>query len=121
MKLIQVMNALPVLQKVMKLSLPIKKSFKIYTLAKQVNDTRDFFIKEEKKIIDKYEVKVLENGSLEFKDIEAQRGFTKEHNELLDYELEGSTAIDLTFDDLKDAKLSAIEVATLEGIINFID
>lgn len=117
----QIFNVINTLQKLMELNLPVKKSFKIYTLAKQVNDTRDFFIKEEKKIIDKYEVKVLENGSLEFKDIEAQRGFTKEHNELLDYELEGATAIDLTFDDLKDAKLSAIEVATLEGIINFID
>ena len=121
MTAIQLINSLPVIQKLMDLKLPVKKAYSIYTLAKQINDNREFFIKEEKKIIDKFNVTILESGSLEFKSPEDQLQFIEEHNELSNYEVENFNIIELSFDDLKEAELSALEIAALDGIIKFID
>ena len=121
MTAIQLINSLPVIQKLMDLKLPVKKAYSIYTLAKQINDNREFFIKEEKKIIDKFNVTILESGNLEFKSPEDQLQFIEEHNELSNYEVEDFNIIELSFDDLKEAELSALEIAALDGIIKFID
>ena len=67
---IQLINTLPIIQKLMGLNLPIKKAYKIYTLAKLINDKRDFFINEEKKIIDKFDGNLTESGNIIFKDEE---------------------------------------------------
>lgn len=120
MKVQQMFNSLPILQRMMELKLPIKKAYSIYSLAKQINEQREFFINEEKKLIERYSAETLENGSVKFKDEESQKKFIIEHNELMQYEIDVKT-IYLNFEDLKDSEFTPAELMQLEGAINFIE
>ena len=121
MTTLQMLNALPVVQKVMELKLPIKKAYKAYFLAKQINEKRDFFINEEKKLIEKYQAEVKEDGKLIFKNTENIAQFTQEHKEILEYQVDDIESLELSFSDLGDAKFTPAEILMLEGVINFID
>lgn len=117
----QMLNALPVLQKMMDLKLPMKKAYKIYSLAKEIEEKRQFFIEEEKKLVQATNAEILEDGSIKFPTIEDQIKFSQEHAAMLSCELEDMPVIELSFDDLGDAEFSAKEVMALEGVINLID
>ena len=117
----KILNSLPIIQKVLELKLPFKKAYEVYSLAKQINDKRDFFINEEKKLIAHFHVVVSDEGRVVFSNAEDQQGFQKEYNEILNCELEGLSAIELKIDDLEEARFSSIEIAALEGVINFIN
>jgi hypothetical protein len=117
----QMLNALPVVQKIMELKLPIKKAFKVYSLAKQINEQRDFFINEEKKLIEKFQAQVSEQGVLSFSSQEEQSAFSKEYKEILNFSIENLEIVELKFEDLGDAAFSPIELSLLDGVINFID
>ena len=84
----KMLNALPVLQRLMELKLPIKKAHGIYSLAKVINEQREFFMKEEQKLISKFNAEVLENGNIKFNSAEDQMTFSKEHADLMQYEIE---------------------------------
>ena len=114
----QMLNSLPTLQRIMELKLPIKKAYSIYSLAKVINEQREFFINEENKLIEACKVEVLPEGGLRFDSTENQNKFIEEHEALMNYEIE-LESITLNFDDLKEAKFTAKELITLEGIINF--
>lgn len=115
----QMLNSLPILQKVMELKLPIKKAHGIYVLAKQINEQREFFINEEKKLIDKFNAEVLEGGSIRFKTPEEQAQFVKEHANLMNYEVSDLKTIELSFDELGDTEFTPIDILALEGVIDF--
>ena len=117
----KMLNALPVLQRLMELKLPIKKAYSIYSLAKQINEQREFFIKEERKLIEKFNAEVLEDGRIKFIDSINQVHFAEEHNELMQYEVENFSPIELSFNDLGDAEMTPADLMTLEGVINFIE
>ena len=117
----QMLNALPVLQKMMDLKLPMKKAYKVYSLAKAIEDKRQFFIDQERKLIESFGAEILENGNIKFKSAEDQISFSKEHFELLNCELEDFAAIELSFDDLGDATFTAKDLMALEGVINFVE
>ena len=117
----QMLNALSGVQKLMGLQLPVKKAFKVYSLAKQINEQRDFFINEEKKLIEKFQGIVDENGMITFNSVEDQQAFSREHNELMSFVPEGTEPVELSFTDLGDAEFTPMELAILEGMINFID
>ena len=121
MTALEMLNALPCIQKLMDLKLPVKKAFKVYSLAKQINEQRDFFINEEKKLIEKFQGVVDERGMITFNSVEDQQAFSREHNELMSFVLEGIEPIELSFADLGDAEFTPMELAILEGVINFID
>jgi hypothetical protein len=121
MKVNQMLNALPVLQKIMELKLPIKKAYKIYNLAKSIEDKRQFFIQEEKKLIDKFNAEILENGNIKFNSVEDQITFSQEHADLMNYEIEELETLELNFDDLGDAEFTPRDLMTLEGVINFVE
>ena len=114
----QMLNSLPILQRMMELKLPIKKAHSIYSLAKVINEQREFFIKEEKKLIEKFNAEVLEGGSVRFKDAKDQVGFMAEHNALMQFEVPAA-AIDLSFEDLGNAEFTPVELMQLEGVVNF--
>lgn len=116
----QLMKALPVLQKIITLQLPIKKAYQIYSLTKVINEQREFFINEEKKLIERFDAEVLEDGTIKFLDVESARDFEVAHQEIMEYPV-SAEAIDLKFDDLGDATLTPIDLMALEGIINFIE
>lgn len=113
--------ALPVLQKLMELKLPVKKAYAVYALAKQINEYREFFINEEKKMISKFNVQIAENGDLHFNSQEDQLTFIQEHNDLMLYEVEDVKSVELSFSDLGDVEFTPKELSTLDGVINFIE
>lgn len=116
----KMLAALPVLNRMMELKLPIKKAHAVYSLAKQINEQREFFINEEKKLIEKFNAEILDGGNIRFKDAESQVGFMTEHNALMHYEVDAA-AIDLSFEDLGDSEFTPVELMQLEGVINFVD
>lgn len=116
----KMLAALPGLQKMMELKLPIKKAHAIYSLAKQINEQREFFINEEKKMIEKFNVEIS-GGNLQFKSAEDQVQFVTEHNELMQYEVEGLKAVELSFADLGDLEITPAEMGTLDGVIIFVE
>lgn len=115
------LNSLPILQRIMELKLPIKKAYQVYSLAKAINDKREFFINEEKKLIEKFSAEVLEGGKVKFKDAATQAEFLQEHADLMNYEVVDLEAIELNFDDLGNAEFTPVELMQLEGVINFIE
>ena len=118
---VQKMNAaLPVLQKMMGLKLPIKKAYRVYSLVKQINEQREFFINEEKKMIEKFGI-IVEGGNLHFKSAENQALFVREHDELMQYEVEGLRSLELTFADLGDVEFTPAEISMLEDVITFVE
>jgi hypothetical protein len=47
--------------------------------------------------------------------------FSKEHADLMQYEIEELETLELNFDDLGDAAFTAKDLMTLEGVINFVE
>lgn len=117
----QMMYALPVVQKLMGLSLPIKKAHKLYSLAKVINESRIFFISEEKKIVEKFNGSIGAKGEVTFADTADQLKFADAYGELLDYEIPDIEAVELTFDDLGCVEFTPIELSLLEGVIIFVE
>ena len=117
----QMLDSLPIMQRIMELRLPIKKAHKLYSLAKVINEQREFFINEEKKLVEKFNGTINENGSITFPTTEDQANFAAAHYEILNYEVPEIVAIDLTFDDLGDAAFTPYELSLLEGAINFVE
>ena len=117
----QILNALPVLQKLIELKLPVRKAYEIYKLARQFNDIRDFSIMEEKKMIEKYEAEISQDGRIYFKTPESQNQFFEEHNSLMIGEIDSFPIIELKLDELNDIVLSPMEIGLLSGIIDFKD
>ena len=117
----QMLNALSTVQKMMTLKLPIKKAHQVYSLAKQINEQREFFINEEKKLIEKFNATVGEDGRIQFENSEQAMTFQKEHGDLLNYEVEGLAAIELSYDDLGDAEITPADIMLLENVINIVE
>lgn len=117
----QMFNSLPILQRVMELKMPLNYAYAIYNLAKQINDKRDFFIKEERKLIEQFQAEILENGNIRFKTLEEQEQFSLEHANLMQCELDDLKCIEIPLECLKDASFTPMELLSLEGAINFIE
>ena len=115
----QMYNSLPIMQRVMEVKLPIKKSYEIYLLAKKINEQRDFFIKKEKELIENYKGVIQENGLITFSNAQDQQACVAEREELLCCELLDISPVELSFEDVKNIVLSAQEIAMLDGVIIF--
>lgn len=112
-----IFSALPIVQKIMVLNLPIKAAYNVYKLAKQINEQQEFFAKKEQDLITQHGAEILEGGNIHFKDSQSQLEFMKVHKELMDCEVEGIAPIELHFDDFKDATFTPAEIAALDGVI----
>lgn len=115
----QMYNSLPIVQRVMEVKLPIKKSYEIYLLAKKINEQRDFFIKKEKELIESYKGIIQDNGLVSFSSAQDQQACALEREELLCCELIDINPIELSFEDVENIMLSAQEIAMLDGVIIF--
>lgn len=114
MKIKNIVNALPSLQKLAAVELPCRVLYKINKLMDSLESELKFYNKQRDQIFQKYNVQ-MENGNLKLQgnDIEA---FEREFNELLNLEVEDIKSIDVPADD--NIKLSYNDVKALEGIIN---
>lgn len=113
----QMLNALPTIKKIMNLDLPFKTSYAFFGLAKKITEQQEFFINKEKEMITKYDAKIQESGEIQFRDVQAQANFVKEHDELMNCDIEGIAAIQININDLANIKLTPLEIGTLEGFI----
>ena len=67
-------------------------------------------------MIDKFGAVALEDGRIQFTEEEKKTGFLKEHNELLNFEVE-LKPVTLTLDDLANCELSANDLILLENVV----
>lgn len=121
MKVQQMLNATPVLEKLMTCKLPVKKAYEVYSLAKQIKEQKEFFINEEKKLIDKFNAEVTPEGYINFKNVEDQVQFSNEHKSLLEFEVESLNIIEFSFADLDGIEFTPSEFVLLEGVVDFKD
>ena len=109
------------MQKLITLKLPVKKAHKVFLMVKKAEEQREFFIQEEKKLIEQYEAEIREDGRIYFKDAESKNAFMAADAELGQIEINGLECITLTYDDMGDVEFTAADIATLDGVVVFID
>lgn len=119
MKIQQLLNAYPIMQKLITLKLPVKKAHKVFLMVKKAEEQREFFIQEERKLIERFEADIREDGKIYFKDAESKAAFMAADAELGQIEIDGLECITLTYDDMGDAEFAAADIAALEGVVEF--
>lgn len=113
-------NVYPMLQKLITMELPVKVSYQLYKVGKKIEDEKNFFVQEEKKLIEKYHGEVDAVGKINFEDDKNKESFIEEYQELNNLEIKDldSLPIKINIEDL-NIKLSALEISVLDGIIDF--
>jgi hypothetical protein len=117
----QMFNIIPTLQKLVGIKLPIKASYAIFRLSKEIDSQKDFFIEEERKLIDKYNGSIDENGRITFKDQSNFEPFAKEYAELNETEIviKEQLPIVIKLDAVEGGDFAPVDFFSLEGIIDF--
>jgi hypothetical protein len=117
----QMLEAIPTIQKLVGTKLPIKSSYAIFKLAKEIENQKDFLVAEEKKLIEKYEGTIDEQGRITFKDQNNFKPFTEEYAELNDMEVDIKTTLPIVInmDYITDLNIAPADLLTLEGIVDF--
>jgi hypothetical protein len=121
MKIQQLLNAYPIMQKLITLKLPVKKAHKVFLMARKAEEQKEFFVQEERKLIEKYEADIKEDGRIYFKDSESKDAFLAEDTELGQIEIDDFDPIYLTYDDMGDETFTAADIAALDGVVIFVD
>lgn len=120
MKQIQIANAYTSLKKILNMHFPAKKAYQIYLLSKKLNSILEFFIEEERKLIQKFHAEVKDNGEIAFANAGDAQNFRIEYLKLQNFEVEEEIVpVILTEDDIKDQEFTPIDIFNLEGIISF--
>lgn len=118
------LSIIPTLQELVSAKLPLKASYALFALAKEVNTQKDFFVEEERKLIEKYNATVTPQGQISFGDkIEDRKGFLKDYTELNEMEVSLNTQLPIVIkmEDVNgtDLKVSAADLMALSGIVDF--
>lgn len=108
----------PVVNKLLEIKLPIQKAYQVYSLAKDIENARDFATKEVQKLVEKYDVEVLGNGELKIENEENREKFIEEYNKLMQYDVIHKGKYPITLEDFGNAEFTAREVAALELIFH---
>lgn len=117
----KILNSIQSIEKLMNLELPFKEAYRIYSLTKEINDAREFFIKEERKLIEKYNAEIAENGEIKFNSVEDKNSFIKEYDDLKNLELNEFKPLEINISILDKINFTPIDFIALDGVINFID
>lgn len=105
-------------------------SFKIAKAAKELASHRDFYVGEERKIIETYaekdkdgQVKIIDGNRIGFKDQKDAMSFNKEINELANTEVDIFEPFELKLSDFRngDMDLTPSDILALEGFVTFVD
>ena len=117
------LTIIPTIQELVRTKLPLKESYALYSLAKEIEGQKDFFLEEEKKLIEKYNAEVSPEGKITFKDSENQTAFAKEYFELntMEADIKVTLPIVIKMDSVNgsDLQLSAVDLMSLSGIVDF--
>ena len=117
----QMIDIIPTIQKLVGTNLPVKQAYAIFRLAKEIDEQKDFFITSEKKLIEKYNGTVDENGRITFENSNNFAPFAQEYEDLnnLEVEIKESLPIVIKLDEISGGKLTPTDFFNLDGIINF--
>ena len=100
--------------------LPIKTAFSVYQLVKKMEEPYKFALEEEKKLINKYNAEVKENGIISFSSAEDKDSFQNELQELnqLDHDIEIEPIV-IKIEDLSEQTITPSDILALEGFVEF--
>ena len=100
--------------------LPIKTAFSVYQLVKKIEEPYKFALEEEKKLINKYNAEVKENGIISFSSAEDKNSFQNELQELnqLDHDIEIEPIV-IKIEDLGEQTITPSDIFALEGFVKF--
>lgn len=117
----QMLNIIPTLQKLVGIKLPLKSSYAIFRLAKEIDAQKEFFIEEEKKLIEKYKGSISPEGRISFEEPKNFELFAQEYSELnnLEVEIKEQLPIVIKLDSVEGGDFAPADFFSLEGIINF--
>ena len=127
MKLIEILNANEALKKLANSKFnSFKKAYELSKLRKQVDEEVNFYIEEEKKIVETYAAKdengtpiFLEGGRIKLDSVEAKNSFEKDINELRNLEIDKISKVSISPSDFKDDIPTPNEILALEVLIDF--
>ena len=100
--------------------LPIKTAFSVYQLVKKIEEPYKFALEEEKKLINKYNAEVKENGIISFSSAEDKDSFQNELQELnqLNHDIEIEPIV-IKIEDLGEQTITPSDILALEGFVEF--
>ena len=129
MKLIEILTANEALKKLANSKFnSFKKAYELSKLRKQVDEEVNFYVDEEKKIVETYASKgedgkpiFLEGGRIKLDSLEAKNSFEKEINELRELEIDKISKVTINCNDFKseDDIPTPNEILALEVLIDF--
>lgn len=105
-------------------------AFKIAQASKELDGHRDFYIKEERKLVESYAVKdkdgqveILEGNRIKFKDEEDKIAFNKEITSLQKTEVDIFDPIEIRLSDFKagEINLTPDDILKLGDVVSFVD
>ena len=116
----QIQNAAVGLQEFLEAYLPPKKAWQLYQLSKLLNEQNEFFITQQRRILEQYKAEAQPNGYVKFTSPEVSMQAQKDLNELANLEIELDIyPVSLTDEDTKDLRISIATAAALDGLIDF--
>ena len=116
----QIQNAAEGLQGFLEACLPPKKAWQLYQLSKLLNEQIEFFITQQRRILEQYKAEAQPNGYVKFTSPEVSMQAQRDLNELASLEIElDINPVSLTDEDTKDLRISMATAAALDGLIDF--
>lgn len=120
MKQSEINKSYNALVRLSQMRLPIKTAFSVYQLVKKIEEPYKFALEEEKKLINKYNAEVKENGIISFSSAEDKNSFQNELQELnqLDHDIEIEPIV-IKIEDLGEQTITPSDIFALEGFVEF--
>lgn len=98
----------------------IKDAFSVYKLRKKLEDVYNFFVEEQRKIIEKYNGEILEDGRIQFDSNEtaekARNDIESLNNSSIDVDIEPIT---INISEIQDGTMTPRDIEMLDGFIIF--
>lgn len=120
MKQYQINKAYSALGRLANMPLPVRVARDLYMLSKQLDDSYNFELEQEKKLIAKYNGVFTNDGGVTFANSEDANAFGEELTELnnLEVDVEFDPVV-IDCDAMGDQKISPFDIACLDGFVFF--
>lgn len=113
-------NAASALKEVERMNLPFSLSRKIFHIIREVNAEIEFYVSEENKLLEKYNAKRLNDGTITFDNPRDVENYISDMNELNSIEVTiQNVPLILSEKDFDGVTISPGALVNLEGIIEF--
>lgn len=116
------LTAMDVIKKLSQVSLPIEKTFKVFSLLEKMSNQQDTFVKTYDNLKARFPHENLEDGRMKFQTEADAKAFVQEEDDLFNVEVPLSKEykkIELTTADLKDSNITPLEMFQLKDFFDF--